>query len=330
MNQNAYDALVLAGDRKASRNVKGENRAFLNLLGRPVVQHVVSALLNARSVRDIYVIGPRDRLQYALSSVDASSVKGQGLGKRVHILEQYESLFENVRNGFLATIPEYSAGARLEDLSMSSREKCILIVSVDIPLLTPWEIDEFISKTDPERYDYELGLTEESVLSYYYPSPERRGIHHAYFHLREGSFRQNNMHFGCFFKVANTVYIEKMYEFRHQKEFLDILRLAYTILRSQERIGRTLRYFCLFQAARISERLGLGWAVRSLRKNLPIANVERIIGSLLGTRFRAVCTSYGGAALDIDSYSEFISISENYEAWMEHQRRLLSGGSITP
>ncbi len=53
------DAIVLAGThRDSKRSIKGQNKAFLNIDGRPLLRHVVDALLGAQSVAGIFVVGP--------------------------------------------------------------------------------------------------------------------------------------------------------------------------------------------------------------------------------------------------------------------------------
>mgnify|MGYP000544282929 CR=1 FL=1 len=61
------DAIVLAGtDSNPRRMIQGQNKAFLEIGGRPLVREVVEALLAAESIGDVYVVGPRDRLDEAL------------------------------------------------------------------------------------------------------------------------------------------------------------------------------------------------------------------------------------------------------------------------
>ena len=57
--------------------------------------------------------------------------------------------------------------------------------------------------------------------------PRRRvspGSSVAYFNLREGRFRQSNLHLAKPARIGNRQYIEDMYEHRYQKEFGHIAR----------------------------------------------------------------------------------------------------------
>ena len=49
------NAIVLAGDRQASIQVRNDNKAFLPLRGEPLFIHVLHALQNARLVGDVYL-----------------------------------------------------------------------------------------------------------------------------------------------------------------------------------------------------------------------------------------------------------------------------------
>ena len=55
----ALDAIVLAGThRNPKRLISGKNKAFLEIGGRPLVRHVVDALLEASAIAEIFVVGP--------------------------------------------------------------------------------------------------------------------------------------------------------------------------------------------------------------------------------------------------------------------------------
>jgi GTP:adenosylcobinamide-phosphate guanylyltransferase len=327
-----YDAVVLAGDRKASRKVKGKNKSLLMVNNRAVICYIVEALAGARYINDIYVVGPKDRIDAALA---AGSVAVPS--KRVVVLEQWDNLIENTWNGFLSTIPGHEPSTDPESYRGTPHwDKVILALSGDIPLLTPHEIDEMIGKADLVHYDYVPGITSSESLSYYYPrkrkkgSKKKRGIKHAYFHFIEGLYRQNNMHLGRPFALANKSYIEKMYEFRHQREWNDIVKLVFEILRTEKGSWKSLYYFLILQSCMILSGTGFLSIADRLRRLVSLhRQVEPTVGLILGTRVRTVETTYGGAALDIDSDYEFETIKANFAEWMDHQERLSVRGAAT-
>ncbi len=320
-----YDALILAGDRKASRKVKGKNKSLLVINNRAVICYIVEALLASHYINDIYIVGPKKRIEEALATDRITASSG-----RITVLEQWDNLFENVWNGFLSTIPGHTPQTSPESYRGTPWwNKVVLAVSGDIPLLTPYEVDEMLEKADPAHYDYLPGITRNTSLAYYYPQrrkkgvKKKRGIKHAYFHFAEGLVRQNNMHLGRLFAFRNKIYIERMYEFRHQREWNDIVKLACEILRTEKGSWKTLYYFVILQSCLILSGMGFLSLANRLRRLVSLhTQVEPTMGLVLGTRVKTIETSYGGAALDIDSDYEFETIKANFAEWTAHQDEL--------
>ena len=313
-----FDVVVLAGDRKASRKVKGDNKAFLDLKGRPVICYVIDGLLSSRYIDDIFIVGPKERIERAISPYFAD-VKD----RKIAVFEQWDNFYENVWNGFLHTIPGHTDDIDPETYRDTPYfEKAVLAVSGDIPLLTGYEVDEFLENTDTDNYDYQPGTTADCSLMPYYPKKDKKGIKHAYFHYKEARLRQNNIHLGNLFKIKNKTYIEKMYEFRHQREWKDIIKLTFEILRTEKGSYKALYYFILLQMCMFFTRIGFNYLSDKLRRLISLSDVEKTVGLMLGGRAKSIMTTYGGAALDIDSDEEFDTIKENFDDWMAFQEEL--------
>ncbi len=78
------DAVVLAGtDTNPRRLIRGENKAFLEIGGLPLVQRVVSALIEARTIGQVFVVGPSQRLRQVLSDVPGEVTIVEQAGKMV-------------------------------------------------------------------------------------------------------------------------------------------------------------------------------------------------------------------------------------------------------
>ena len=98
------------------------------------------------------------------------------------LLEQGETLYDNVWTAFLHTLPDYTPGADWHPYTETAAvDKTVLVMPGDIPLATPFEIDEFVDGCDLAMYDYCLGLTSAATLRAYYPQQHRSGIEMAYF-----------------------------------------------------------------------------------------------------------------------------------------------------
>jgi hypothetical protein len=155
----------------------------------------------------------------------------------------------------------------------------------------------------------------------------------AYFNLREGRFRQSNLHLIRPACVRNRFYVEEMYEHRYQREFGSIVSLAWRLLRSEKGGVAVLMYYALMHIAGTLDR----WRLRSLadrvRSWIPIARVERGCGGLLGGSFRFIVTELGGCAVDIDNEADYAASRVQFERWTKAQTELaerLEGPSLGP
>lgn len=313
------DVIVTAGDRTASRPVLGESKAFLPLNGVPLLNYVISALERAQCTGRIFVVGDTARLAAALA-VPHSPVRGL---RPVHLLEQGNTLYENAWNAFLTTLPGYTPETDWRSyLDTPAVDKAVLVVPGDIPLAIPEEIDAFVAGCDLTHYDYCLGMSSEAVLQAYYPQADRPGIQMAYFTMRDLRARQNNLHLVKPLRLGNRHYIQKVYEFRYQREWRNILRVIWELCRAQNGSLRVAAYFLCLHAARTLTTLGLQHLrlLRPLFLELPV--VASVFSQLLQTRFTAVLTPYGGCTLDVDNAEHYAAICANFPQWIAHQQAL--------
>jgi GTP:adenosylcobinamide-phosphate guanylyltransferase len=313
-----YDAIILAGDKRASRNIMGENKTLLTINGRPVLSYVLSAVLDSKYIRNIFIVGPKERIEKALKS-DLAKIKD----RKVTVLEQWENLIENAWNGFLHSIDGYKKGIDPDTyLNTPVQEITALALSGDMPLLTSYEIDEFIENAEPDKYDYIAGITPDYSLIPYYPKENKPGIKHSYFHAKDLKWRQNNLHLGKMLKVKNKIYIQKMYEYRHQKEWKDIIKLAITVLKTEKGTYKAIYQFAILQSCMFFSNRGMVWVSDKIRKFVTLSSIEKTVGSILGTTAKTSITHYGGAALDIDSDEELEAIKSNFDEWTAYQQDL--------
>ena len=304
-------AVLLAGDRGASRQIKGESKAFLSLAGRPMLVHVLEALLHTPQVGEVFVVGDPVRIEKTLVQ-NGCIAAAAGRGRPIHVVPQRDSLLENVWHTFGLTLP-----AGPPDPSHP-----ILVIPADIPLVTPEEISEFLSRAYACGADYVIGLCPESALQTYAPGEGRAGIEMAYFNTREGRFRQNNLHFVRPLRMGNRRYIQDMYENRYQKEWGSMLRLIGTVLSREFRQVWVLGFFLVMHFAGALHRRGWRRAADRVRRYASYHSAERGIGALLRIRTEFVFTGLGGAALDIDNAQDLAAAEAMFEDWKSRQVRL--------
>ncbi len=324
---NVYNAVILAGDKKASRKVGGmSNKTLLTIKGRPIISYVLSAVAGSKYIKDIWIVGPKEKIEKAIKA-DLAKIKD----RKVVVLEQWDNLIENAWNGFLHTINGHNVDVNPDSyLNTPLEEWAALGLSGDIPLLTSYEIDEFLENAQLDKYNYVAGITPDYSLKPYYPKKNKLGIKHSYFHARDIKWRQNNLHLSRMIKIRNKVYIDKMYEYRHQKEWKNIIKVAINLLRAEKGAYKAIYLLAILQTCMFLTNKKLGWLSDILRRTITLSDVEKNVGAIIGTSAVTAMTSYGGAALDIDNDEEFEAIKANFDEWMAYQRELFNskkGGS---
>ncbi len=313
------DVIVTAGDRGASRAVLGKNKVFLPLAGIPLINYVLSAVEQLSSVARIFVVGNVAQLQEALA-VSPNPFRGL---RPLYVLEQGNTLYENVWNTFLHTLPDYTPGMDWQHyMETPLVDKAVLVMPGDIPLATPFEIEAFIASCDLTKYDYFLGLTAEPALRPYYPQDGHSGIRMAYFVLRDLQVRQNNLHLVKPFRMGNRHYIQKVYDARYQREWYNIAKLCWELCTTQRGSLRVGGYFLYLHLAPYLSLMG--WQRIALLRPLFLdaSFVASLLSHLLQTRLTTVLTDYGGCTLDVDNAEHYAALCANFERWMAHQYAL--------
>ena len=308
------NAILLAGDRRASIQVCNGNKAFLKLKGVPLFIHVLRALLNANHVGKVVVVGPAERVKAAL--------REHGVEENVVVVGQGDNMIDNFKVGYVASLG-FGPDVDFWSLKGTEHENTPVLVSpCDIPLMVPDEVDEFLICSNMHEYDYSIGITSARVLSHYHPQEGEAGIKMIYFHVKEDLMRHNNLHIGKPLKFEHLDYIEKMYEWRYQTRFANILHMVFSLLFKGWRLLKGLRIFILMQLSLYYDRHGHPRLSDRLRFLAGFNRLAEGIGNALGARTQIVYTHFGGAALDADNEKDLAAIEERYDEWMEYQHGL--------
>lgn len=314
MKSEQYDALLVAGEGKDSYKVYHQHKAFLSLEGKYVISHVIEALQGAKSVRSITITGPRDAI---LKHLDADGIDRTNL-KPIHILEQKRNLYENVWYSFLHTLPEEIPENELKNSIY--RDKAVLVVPCDSPLITPHEIDYFIQSSDLERYDLITGLTPEKNLKPFYPEPGLAGVQMAYLHLKEQRYRINNLHLVKPIRIGNRHYVHQMYHYRYQRNFKNVVLFGWEIIGKDKK--SRYRYYIGLLLGLFFSWLNIKPLVRFFRSWVPKKGLEECISNIMDTRFVGLESPLPGAALDIDNAKDYEAIKLRFKDWREYLHQL--------
>ena len=311
------DVVILAGDKKASVLVRNDNKAFLEINRIPSIVYVLRAFLGSECTKDIIVVGPADRLKGVLREFDLLK-RG-----RIRIIEQKESLIANGKAGFIASLDGLPDDSDFDSIDRRKYGDVVVVfASCDIPLITPQEIDEFILKADMDAFDYYIGLCGDEVLEHYYPDAENPGIRMAYFTLREGNYRVNNLQIAKPLKIERLKYIEQMYEIRYQRRLGNLLKLLLRIVCSGRAVLKTMYYAVKLRLALYFFDRRRMAVYRRIKESIRIDKICVSIGRILGTRISYRTTHYGGAALDIDHPEDRDTVEKMFDRWIAYQNDL--------
>jgi len=306
-------AVLAAGDQGAAKAIYGESKAYLEIGGRPLVAQVASILQRVPEISEVWVIGDALRLAKALGGEDLQ----RELRKPVHVIPQQGNLYENAWHAYRRLLP--GAGSEGREPTGDDLDQRVLYLPTDMPFATPEEISSFIQEALALDCDYVLGLVTEESMQGFYPRAGQPGIRMAYFNLREGRFRQNNLHLVRPARLGNRHYIEEMYRHRFQRRLGPILQLAWRLLSSERGGPAIVFYYGLMHLAGLANRHGFRRLADVVRRWIPIARIERGCGDLLRTRFRFAVTRIGGCAVDVDNEHDFEIARERYAEWKQAQ-----------
>lgn len=313
-NLKKYDVILVAGEGKSSYKVCHQHKAFLRLGGKCVVNHVLTALQQVFRIAQIHVVGPREKLLRHM----AEDGINMATPKKIRVFEQRKNLYENIWHTFLDTLPESVEEAELENSIF--RDRAILVVPCDSPLMTPHEVEYFIAQADMENYDHVLGLTPEKSMEPFYPKGDQPGIQMAYLHLRENRYRINNLHLVKPIRIKNRHYIQQMYNYRYQRNLKNVLLFGRAIIGKDKR--NRYRYYIALLLGLLFSWMKLRPLADFCRAWVPQQGLEDCISNIMGTRFKGLEVPFPGAALDIDNARDFEVMKLQLHTWQKHIKNM--------
>ncbi len=313
------DAIVLAGThRDSKRSIKGQNKAFLNIDGRPLLRHVVDALLGAQSVAGIFVVGPVEQMSKALQSVPAE----------VHLVQQEGNMLANCRAGIRASEERQTTNG-----SESPLMRPFLIISSDMPLISSISLDDFVARCADEDQASDkpcglmVGLADEAGLAPFCPDGEKPGIIRPFVELDFARVRLANIWVARPRQLTHQEFLQSGFTYRKAIDWRNVVRLAFSVLSQVggwQAAWLTLRLQATLLAARRAGRL-----YRWLRRGNTRERIEVSIGTVLGGRLRLVITPFGGLSLDVDDEEDFQVLNTCYHDWMAIHEAVRSDYPLT-
>lgn len=306
------DAAILIGDKGKIRPIRGENKNFLEINGLPLFFYPLMALEASAYVNRIFIVGDQPRITECISR-HSDFLK---VPEKIIALNQKRNLFENALYAFDNALEKEKKNCLIP--IGSAEEKAMLYLPGDTPLITSQEVDEFLEQCDLNAVDYSLGVSTEESMKNFYPTEKEKGIKMAYFYLKGKKYRQNNLHLIKPLKVKNRHIIQEMYDYRYQKQFIDVLKLLFAFYRAHvQRSG--IYYFLILHWNLFLSRIGLEILTPPFRSIIGKEDIERVVKNFLGCQFKIVETTLTGAALDIDNEKDYETMKIRFNFWKDQQ-----------
>ncbi|MCG8401933.1 MAG: nucleotidyltransferase family protein [Firmicutes bacterium] len=237
-----FDAVVLAGQRNdgAFQAVSdAPNEALIEIGGRTMLDYVLSALQGAGRVDRIVVVGTPE-VEAALPA----GVEYQAAG---------DEIIDNVLHG----------------LGKLASDRLVMVVTSDIPLLTPVAVDDLAARCAAQPADIYYPAIPRAAAERGYPGVER-----TYVKLREGTFTGGNI-----FVVNPRVAPDLA---ARLKAFVDARK----------------------SPAKMAGLLGPGFAIKLMLGALSTAELEAKVAGMFGVRGAVVFTEYAEIGVDVDKLTD--------------------------
>lgn len=149
------DAIVLAGGGAEPGLSSGTpNKGFLEIAGRPLVVHVISALQQARGVGRIAVAGPPDALRAVLPP-------------GVSVVAAGGTIMDNV----------------VRAVQILGATEATLVAASDIPLVTGPVVEEFLAACAAQPADFHYAIVPKEAMDRQFPAAQK-----TYVTLTDGTF----------------------------------------------------------------------------------------------------------------------------------------------
>ncbi len=310
-------AVVTAGDSRAAKAIHGESKVFLEIEGIALVAHVVLTLQQVPEIDSVWVVGNRERLRAVFDDPRVA----ERLTKPLHLIEQLESLLANAWEAYRCVLSGDPAQGR-DPVSEADLDTEVLFLSGDLPFATPQEISAFIQTSRTNGSNYTCGLTtKEALAPFRSEEVGGDGIDVAFFNLRDGRFRQNNLHYAQPARIGVLQAIEEMYEHRYQQKVWNMLGFAWTVLTAKGGGFRVVFFYSVMHMSGWFDRKGLRGIADALRV-VTIAMNEEAISAMMQTRFRFGVTQVGGCGIDIDTEEEYAAAQNHFERWRREQAEI--------
>lgn len=239
-----YDAIILAGGENSeclSRFSSQPYEAMIEIAGKPMVTFVADALAAAPQVARIFVMGPVKQLAKC------------NFPENVILVEGGKTITETIQLG----------------MDVLGHEEKVLVVTADIPLLTPVAINDFLNQCAEVEVDLYYPIVSKETNNRHYPGNKR-----TYVRFKDGTYTGGNIF------LVNPVIVPQCLQVA--KELIDNRKNPFKLC-------------CL---------LGWGFVLSFLMGTLSLSKVKERVAELLGVTGTVIKSPYPELGIDVDKPSD--------------------------
>lgn len=249
-----YDAIILAGGENSkhlSRFSSQPYEAMIEIAGKPMVSFVAGALAASHQVDRIFIVGPVKELENC------------DFPEKTFIIESGPTILETIKIGMKAL----------------GHQRKTLVVTADIPLLTPEAINDFLAQCSKVEADLYYPIVRQEINNRQYPGNQR-----TYVRLREGTYTGGNI-----FLVNPAIMPQCM-------------AVAEKIIEHRK---NPFKLVCI---------LGWKFVLQFLFRALSLSKVEKRVSDILGIKGAVVQSQYPELGIDVDKPSDLELVRSTFSA----------------
>ncbi|MHB0976122.1 MAG: nucleotidyltransferase family protein [Candidatus Aquicultorales bacterium] len=243
------DAVVLGGGSSKGLADDAASKGAVNLNGKPMAEYVIDALRACPEVGRICLVIP-------------SLARGDWADKADLVVESDDKLTDNVVAG----------------CSSLDTDRMVLVLSSDIPLLTPEALTDFLERCAEEDARLFYPIIPETSAKALFPEMQR-----TYVKTRDGRFTGGNL-----MLVDPSIVIDNR----------AVMEEAYSLRKSPFKLAK---------------RLGFRFIIGVLSGTLSISEAEKRVADILKSPVQAVVTPFAEIGLDVDKASDLEIIGSYFE-----------------
>jgi len=251
------NAIVAAGGRPAPKEplypyTKGNYKALLDIAGKPMIQWILDALSGSTMIDAVIVTGLplTTHLEFP---------------RPITLLESHHDIFQDIRSGV----------TRLQEMGILTEHT--LLVSSDVPTITPQIVDWLITTVQQTDHDFYYPIVERSKMEARFPKSNR-----TYIHLKDMEVCGGDM-----------IAIRSAVAFRDNPTWTRLVEARKSPIKQASLLGIDTLFFILFHL-------------------LTIEKAEVLLSKRLRLKGRALLVPYAEIGMDVDKPHQLEAVREDF------------------